>query len=90
MTPLSPINMYLLDAVTGNPDPALVETSADQMETHSIWADGLQAIIKADFKGKKIVYNFNNGVVLVMKPNLEQGFVECQFDNGEAFIIRNE
>ncbi len=90
LTPLSPINRYIQAAITGNPDPALVETNYDKTEIYSLWADGLKAKTIVDLMGDKIVHTFSNGVVLVMKPNLETGVVECVFNNGESFTISGE
>ena len=90
VTPLSTINKYIQAAVTGNPDPALVETNYDKTRIHSIWADGLQAKTIVDLAGDKVVHTFNNGVILVMKPNLDTGVIECKFNNGEVFTISKE
>ena len=90
LTPMSPINRYIQGAITGNPDPAIVETSYDKTERFSIWADGLKARTIVDRIGDKIVHTFNNGVILVMKPNHETGVVECVFNNGDAFTISEE
>jgi len=90
VTPLSPVNRYIQAAITGNPDPALVQENYDKTEVYSIWADGLKARTVASVMGEKIVHTFNNGVILVMKPNLETGVVECTFNNGEAFVIQRE
>ena len=90
LTPISPINKYILDSVIGKHDPAIVETNYDKTQIYSIWADGLKSKTIVSFMGEKIVHTFNNGVVLVMKPDLDRGVVECQFNNGEAFIIKKE
>ncbi len=90
LTPLSPVNRYVQAAITGNPDPAIVETNYDKTQIFSVWADGLQAKTIVSFMGEKIVHTFNNGVTLVMKPDLETGVVKCVFNNGESFIISEE
>ncbi|MCP3900234.1 MAG: hypothetical protein GY707_11040 [Desulfobacteraceae bacterium] len=89
LTSLSPINKYIQDSIVGKPEPVTIETNDNKMETFSTWKDGLQATIIVNFMGDKTVYTFNNGVELIMKPNLDTGLVECKFNNGETFTIKN-
>ncbi len=89
LTPLSPVNKYIQDAVIGKPEPVTIKTNDNKMEILSTWKDGLKATTIVDFMGEKTVYTFNNGVELIMRPNLDTGLVDCKFNNGESFILKN-
>jgi hypothetical protein len=90
ITPLSPINKYIQNAVTGKNKPVTIETNDNKMEIYSTWKDGLNSITIVDFMGEKTVHTFNNGVELIMRPNLTKGLTECIFNNGESFTIRED
>jgi len=88
LTPLSLINKYIQDSVTGKNKPVTIETNDNKMEIHSTWKDGLKSTTIVGFMGEKTVHTFNNGVELIMRPNLTTGITDCIFNNGESFTMR--